>query len=157
MKIFNLIALLILFSACGKVGSSNNPAANGISAASAFNAQAKYNSMPGTEMSVSNGMVGGQILQKQESNLFCRKTGAVVPNPVYSYTCYQQSSTGSQANQIYNSFIQTQASLTFYSNGGALIGSSTQETRSNDLSIICQKITVVYPNATPSYTCYNRL
>lgn len=156
MKIFSLIALYLLFSACGKSTSSSNPV-NGISAASSFNAQAKYNSMPGTEMSVSNGMVGGQILQKQESNLFCRKTGAVVPNPVYSYTCYQQSSTGNQAYQLYNSFIQTQSSLNFYSNGSPLAGSSTQETRSNDSSIICQKITVVYPNSFPSYTCYSRM
>jgi hypothetical protein len=57
-------------------------------------AEAIYNALAGEEnllsFSTNSGdqLIGSSTTQKSDGDIFCRKTGAVVPNPVYSYSCY---------------------------------------------------------------------
>lgn len=156
MKILNtLITItgLLLLAACGKSASSNNPGAIATNAASTVSAQEKYNSLNVQELPVvQNGIVGGFVFQRKAGNIICRKSGAVVPNPVYEYKCWQQVSSDSQAYQTFNSF-------PFQNQHDVNIGNATtsREVFSADKSTLCQKTIVNLQNMASTYACFNRI
>ena len=85
----------------------------------AADAQRAYDLIPGEAMSVQratlNGepIVGVSVFEKRKGdNLICQKTGPVVPNPVYTYSCYRRSLTGSRAEATYNR-LRNEMSLDF--------------------------------------------
>ncbi len=151
------ILILLLLSACGQsgvTGSQISAQSNG----TPFNSQAFYFSLPAPDLSVSiSGYFGATIAQRQSSDgiHFCRKTGALVANPTYSYECWKKSFTGSQAQSLYSS---ASTNGTYGITIGSFIGGgSIQEAVNGDESILCQKSTPQNPSSPSTYNCYSKL
>ena len=142
-----LAFLSLILSACGPALTKNtNYDIDGN-----FNAEDEYNSISTFDIPVSIvGMIGSSITQRQNSTEFCRKTGAVVPNPVYTYTCWQYVSTGAQAQYTFNSIsVGNQYQISIFT-GSAIVESISGNT-------LCQQDTAVSPGATPSFYCYQKI
>lgn len=154
---FLLLGTLIL-AGCGQnpeAASTTLPQNNNTNNA-AFDAQAKYYSLPTPDLTVLiGGYVGVSITQRQITNLFCRKTGAVIPNPTYGYKCWQAVSSGTQAQSTFNAIAAySHYSLTI---GNAVGGGALEESVNSDQSSLCRKTTPTYPGAISSYVCYQKL
>ena len=127
-----------------------------------ISAETQYSRMSTTEYAIQfsdlngNPYIGSATTQRSQNNpaVFCRKTGAVVPNPVYKYECWEYIGSDSTAEKA---FISLSASSHYYANAIGIYGSGTEETVNSDGSELCQKITPVVPNPVSSYQCFERL
>ncbi len=123
-----------------------------------------YNSLKTKELSVQfrdpvtdAPVVGSSIFEKGTSEIKCRKFGAVVPNPTYTYECYKKghgefSAEAKYAEMPVNEFrvIYSDAQT-----GRPRIGTKIFE--KSDDSYLCQKISAVVPNPVPWYACYQKI
>jgi hypothetical protein len=153
-KIVCIVAVLFLASACGKARLEEQTTL-AAQAHSTFDAETAYLNLPAPDYNVSFTpmMYGGSTQQRQTAIRFCRKSAAVVPNPVYSYACWEHSSYGAAAQSLY-------ASLAAYRHYGlsiGMIGGAIEEAVASDESLICQKVTPTVPQATSTYDCFKKL
>ena len=148
-KIIIALSCLTFVSACGKEKTSLN------GQTSNFDAQTAYINMPAPDYNVSftPAIFGGSTTQRQTSTRFCRKTGATIPNPTYSYSCWEQTSSGVSAQSTYNLV----SAYSYYGMSIGMIGGSIDEAISADQSIICHKSTPMVPNPISTYVCYTKL
>jgi hypothetical protein len=122
-----------------------------------------YNSLGGelnlTLMTRSGPILGTAVTQKSNPTgfpNFCRRTSAVVPNPVYSYQCFYKTLTGAAAQTAFYSSNVTEFWGIFRSvvNGGVLVGSSWSE-KYIASDTLCVKTAPVVPNPVLTFTCYD--
>lgn len=109
------------------------------------------NSSPSLALYYDPMIYGGSTEQKNSQSGFCRKSGAVVPNPVYSYECWQIVLMGQQAQNQFNS-LGSSKSIRLVNESGATV-SRFDEVINSGQSTICQKI---YVNTGFSYYCFNK-
>ncbi len=155
MKII-FFALTIMLMGCGKENKTSyqNATSNPSRVAPIIDEEALYNSLTGSESPVEiSGRYGASIVQRTQDTTLCRKSGAVVPNPVYRYECWQTSSTEAQAESTFNS-IPNQEYGVFLTK---FIGGGTVEKINSDRSLLCQEHRVSSPGAESSYECYKAL
>jgi hypothetical protein len=123
-----------------------------------------YHSLRGRELSVEqrdaktgSPIVGVAITQIKTARQLCRKTGAVVPNPEYEYSCYEIVSREINSKL---KFIAMEGQLLriIYRDiktGAPLVGITVFE--KSDDQFICQKTGPVVPNPFWEYTCYRKM
>lgn len=123
------------------------------STAHAADAQRTFDSIPGEAMNVQRATLSGEPVvgvavfeKRQGDTLICQKSGPVVPDPVYTYSCYRRTLTGARAMANYNR-LRNELSLDF-----GLDGVTTREkTAANGF---CRKTAPVIPSPRWSYACY---
>ena len=146
-----LVGIVALFclNACGLASSENNQLTQ--NSGTPQSAEAMYNSLPtsGNDSVSLSTNFNSITFQRSTSTLICRKSAATVPNPVFNYQCWRSFSTGSAAQQLFNSYIASQ-----YGVNMNYAGSSIQEVQVPITRDICQKTTVLYPGAPSQYTCF---
>ncbi|MBL7716277.1 MAG: hypothetical protein JNL01_12500 [Bdellovibrionales bacterium] len=149
-RIILALGSLGAFSACGIPTASVS-----LKSAQKVDPKALYDSMTQAEYSVTfDGLIGASHFQKQSTDTLCRKTGPSVPNPVYSYKCWKLGMMGGQAEGVFNTIAsQNHFTLTI----GDLVGTGFEEARTNDESVLCQKITPTYPDAVSIFSCFQKL
>lgn len=165
IKIFFSI-LIVLSTSCGQQNLENRqnsqfvPTYNPIIGPTnitnpTVDARAIYESfpLPDFPVVVAN-LMGSTTSQRQYQDEFCRKTGAVVPNPTYNYECWRKLSIGQQAYSQFNSINHTSGNAITIGN---IVGVTNIEKINPGRTLLCQKITAVYPNAPSSYYCYSRM
>jgi hypothetical protein len=123
-----------------------------------------YSRISSTESSLSFSDASGGIIlgvstyEKSIDGLLCRKTQAVVPNPVPSYNCWvRMNYTAAQFKSLYLGLKTTEyrVAVSDAKTGLPLVGSSLAE--KSGQGYFCQKRSAVVPNPVPSYTCWKNL
>jgi len=150
-----LLSFSLLVTACGKdtinfntpgVKKSTNPVTS--------NAQALYEALPGSELTVfMDPSDGSTQTQKQNETSFCRKIATAQTKAVFRFECWKSEMTNDESRSQYN-LIDTVA---YYVNVGEVVGSGTNEKINRGRDRLCQKITGSYPGAVSSYNCLGPL
>ena len=162
-KFITFCFTFVLVSSCGQQPTSSTPSklydkgeqeseifGEGYSARD----QKTYESLRGPDLFVDTGdLIGSTITQRESKNLFCRKIGAVVPNPDYSYECWQSDGSDDEAKLNYDSIDSGPYSI----NISGRVGSSKMEKVNGQRTLLCQRVEVTYPGALGRYSCYKRL
>lgn len=106
-----------------------------------------YDALRVQEMNITpEGLLGSVTFEKAVGGLSCQKVSVVVPNAVPAYSCsilLENRDDGA----IYGAIDIQEVNVT----PEGLAGSTTWEKSIGGLA--CQKSRVVYPGATPSYSC----
>jgi hypothetical protein len=164
-KIFAILMLILVFgSGCapfkGASETSNGP--SNVQTA-AYEPSAEFYALSATtEGQISyrdylgNVQLGASISERNkysgsERIEFCRKSGAVVPNPEYHYSCYLPILSGAEAEAKFNE-IGGIPYILIGSTFGTSLYTSINERRSSDQKTICQVFTT-NGNAY-SYACF---
>lgn len=120
--------------------------------------ESRYSTLEAKELSLSlttlNGqpIVGATTTEKSTGSVLCQKTGAVVPKPIYTFTCYT-AIPDSLAEAHYGLVTGVETRVTFRDASGAvLLGTETVEKKMPGL--ICRKQRAITPNAKFSYKCF---
>lgn len=103
-------------------------------------------------------LVGVSTFEKSITGLVCRKTQAVVPNPVPEFNCFvKMRVTSAQYKALYLGLKTSEMRVDFSDakTGAPLLGSTTKEKSASDY--FCQKHTPVVPNPVSSYDCWRNL
>ncbi len=99
--------------------------------------------------------VGTTVLEKEVGGLLCRKTSAVVPEPVPRYQCFVQLTlSDSQAMMLFQLLNVRELEVGYLDavSGMPRVGVTVMEKSTDDL--ICQSVAPVIPEPEPMYTCY---
>lgn len=174
---FFSLFLILLIQGCGTSFNTRTPNASGLVIENPNNVQpvaiptevldgrSEYNSLPtSTEGSLAyydhfgQMLLGANILERNSYSgdvrvEFCRRYSAVVPNPVYTYRCYTQVSSGDQASE---KFLTLPNNASTYLVGSTYGGtySSISERSSTDQKTICQTYTT--GGTSYSYGCFQQ-
>ena len=99
--------------------------------------------------------VGATVLEKEVGGLLCRKTSAVVPEPVPRYQCFSQLTLSDGQAMTLFQLLNARALDVGYLDVVSVfprVGVTVMEKTTDDL--ICQSMAPVILNPVPSYTCY---
>lgn len=138
MKLFAILALCLAATSSFAADDSSNAELYGSIQTPAV--RVIYSSLRGDIL------VGASITEKSDGKLLCQKVGAVVPNPVYSYSCYNLSSDGYEALAAYEAATSEEMVL-------GTQGARTLEKKTN--AGFCRKVTVVIDIPTDLFSCYS--
>lgn len=120
-----------------------------------------YNSLPGEGTMVGrlseegDRVLGVSIREKSDGSLLCQKRGAVVPRPVYGYSCYARGAEGAAAEAAYEESSAPVFLLELLQQGIPLIGTTVREKKT--ATGFCRKSTPVVAHPTASYTCFDSI
>lgn len=98
----------------------------------AADSRALYEEIPGEGLAVEfsvNGdpVVGMQVFEKRSEKLVCQKSAPVVPNPQYSYRCFEVKAEGKDAADTYRSASAEEMSVKYLVNGQPRVGGFTNQ------------------------------
>lgn len=127
-------------------------------------AEYQYNNLGSAELqlqrSVNNHpLLGMGVSQKDFPSGFCRKYSPVVPNPTSRYACFRAFSSGSDAQQTYESLNVVVENVGFYSQGEPMVGVAyaEKEVEQPTGALICSVSYPIVPRPVMSYACYQEM